>query len=113
TIGSYTFNFGDGGDDITQSMPTISHTFNNQGEYIVRMVVTDSRGKQSANTASFIVEVEPVLALTSVASRKTHGTAGDFDIDLPLTGTTGVECRSPGSNNTFNLIYTFNREITT
>lgn len=57
TISSYTFNFGDGG-DVTQSSPQISHTFNNTGEFAVRLVVTDSRGKVSANTAQFVVEVE-------------------------------------------------------
>ena len=31
---------------------------------------------------------------TSVVSRKTHGTAGDFDIDLPLAGNPGIECRT-------------------
>src|SRR5262249_61279077 len=58
TIASYTFNFGDGGDDVTQSSPTISHTFIEEGEYIVRLVVTDSRGKVSSNTAQFHVEVD-------------------------------------------------------
>ena len=58
SIASYTFNFGDGGDDVTQSSPTISHTFNEEGEYIVRLVVNDSRGKVSSNMAQFHVEVE-------------------------------------------------------
>src|SRR5262249_60654349 len=58
TIASYTFNFGDGGDDVTQSSPTISHTFLEDGEYTVRLVVTDSRGKVSSNTAQFHIEVE-------------------------------------------------------
>jgi len=58
SIQSYTFNFGDGGDDVTQSSPTISHTFIEEGEYIVRLVVTDSRGKVSSNTAQFHLEVE-------------------------------------------------------
>jgi PKD repeat protein len=110
-IASYTFNFNDGGDDITQSTPTISHNFTASGEYIVRLVVTDSRGKQSSNTATFIVEVEPVLALTSIGSREIHGSAGPFDVDLPLSGTAGIECRSPGPGNTFNLIYTFNKAV--
>ncbi|MEY2537279.1 MAG: hypothetical protein QOG67_1019 [Verrucomicrobiota bacterium] len=47
----------------------------------------------------------PVLA--SVGSRKTHGTKGDFDIDLPLTGKRAIECRSGGPNNNYKLIYTF------
>jgi hypothetical protein len=57
SIASYTFNFGDGSDDVTQTSPTIGHTFD-AGEYIVRLVVTDSRGKVSSNTAQFKVDVE-------------------------------------------------------
>jgi hypothetical protein len=57
TIASYTFNFGDGSDDVTQTSPTIGHTFD-AGEYIIRLVVTDSRGKVSSNTAQFKVDVE-------------------------------------------------------
>jgi PKD repeat protein len=56
-IASYTFNFGDGSDDVTQASPTISHTFANRGEYDVRLVVSDSRGKVSSNTAHLILEV--------------------------------------------------------
>ncbi len=40
------------------------------------------------------------LQVTTVVSRLTHGGAGDFDIDLPLTGEPGVECRSGGGNYT-------------
>lgn len=36
----------------------------------------------------------PPLQLVSVVSRKTHGSAGVFDIDLPLSGPPGVECRN-------------------
>ena len=36
------------------------------------------------------------LLPTSVVSRKTHGAAGNFDIDLPLAGSAGIECRSGG-----------------
>jgi PKD repeat protein len=110
-IASYTFNFNDGLNDVTQTSPTISHTFTGTGEYTVRLVVTDSRGKQSSNTATFLVNVEPALGLVSVGSRKTHADAGPFDIDLPLTGPLGIECRAPGPNNTFNVIYTFNKAV--
>jgi hypothetical protein len=45
--------------------------------------------------------------LVSVVSRKTHRGAGNFDINLPLTGTPGVECRSGGANGSHTLIFTF------
>jgi hypothetical protein len=50
----------------------------------------------------------PNLQLTSIVSRKTHGLAGTFDVDLPLTGTLGVECRSTGGNHTFVFMFTNN-----
>ena len=56
SIASYTFNFSDGSDDVTQSSPVIHHTFALPGEYPVMLVVTDSRGKVSANTARFKVK---------------------------------------------------------
>ena len=43
--------------------------------------------------------------LVSVVSRKVHGPAGIFDINLPLTGTRGIECRSPGSTGTAGVDY--------
>jgi uncharacterized MnhB-related membrane protein len=43
----------------------------------------------------------------SVVSRKTHGNAGNFDIDLPITGTTGIECRSGGATNDYTIVLTF------
>jgi hypothetical protein len=39
------------------------------------------------------------LSFVSAASRLTHGSAGTFDINLPLTGQSGVECRGDGSGN--------------
>jgi hypothetical protein len=49
------------------------------------------------------------LTLSDVVSRKTHGAAGDFDIDLPSSGNAGVECRSSGGNHT--LIFTFSNQV--
>ena len=39
----------------------------------------------------------------------THGSAGTFDIDLPLTGTRGVECRSSAALGAghYQLVFTF------
>ncbi|MEY2490169.1 MAG: hypothetical protein QOC70_2111, partial [Verrucomicrobiota bacterium] len=47
--------------------------------------------------------------LTAAVSRKTHGSAGTFDMNLPLTGQPGVECRNSGGNHM--LVFTFNSTI--
>ncbi len=49
------------------------------------------------------------LQLTSAVSRKIHGAAGTFDVDLPLTGAPGVECRDTGGNHT--LVFTFTNTV--
>ena len=54
-------------------------------------------------------DVNNPLTLNGVVSRKTHGAAGDFDIDLPLSGSAGVECRSTGGNHT--LVLTFSNNV--
>ena len=50
-----------------------------------------------------------LLQPTSAVSRLTHGGAGNFDIDLPLTGTAGVECRNGGGN--YTLVVTFSNTM--
>jgi hypothetical protein len=49
------------------------------------------------------------LQITSVVSRKTHGSAGNFDINLPLSGEPGLESRSTGGNHTF--VFTFSNNV--
>jgi hypothetical protein len=44
---------------------------------------------------------------TSVVSRKTHGSSGPFDIDLLLSGSPGIECRSGGPNGNHTMVFTF------
>jgi N-acetylneuraminic acid mutarotase len=40
-------------------------------------------------------------------SRKTHGNAGIFDVNLPLSGTPGIECRSGGATSDYTIVVTF------
>jgi hypothetical protein len=54
----------------------------------------------------------PCLTPSAVVSRKTHGSAGTFDIDLPLTGSTGIECRSGGTNGDYTLVFNFGSSLT-
>ena len=61
-------------------------------------------------TTQVTVTAIPALTLVNAVSRKTHGAAGTFDVNLPLTGTPGVECRSSGGNHT--LVFTFANDIT-
>jgi hypothetical protein len=49
------------------------------------------------------------LALVNAVSRKTHGSVGTFDINLPLSGEPGVECRSGGGN--YTQVFTFTNNV--
>ena len=49
------------------------------------------------------------LLLTGAVSSHTHGGAGTFDINLPLSGEPGVECRATGGN--YTQIYTFDNNV--
>jgi hypothetical protein len=53
-----------------------------------------------------------IIATTKAVSRKIHGGAGTFDIDLPLTGTPGIECRSGGPGNNHQIVVTFFDNVT-
>lgn len=55
------------------------------------------------------VAVTPVQ-LDAVVSRKTHGGAGTFDVDL--TNGSGIECRSGGANGDYTLVFTFANTLT-
>jgi serine protease AprX len=49
------------------------------------------------------------LALTTAVSRKTHGSAGTFDVLLPVSGEPGVECRS--TNGKYTFVFTFSSDV--
>ncbi len=50
------------------------------------------------------------LAMTSVVSRKVHGAAGTFDIELSATGAAAVESRLP-TNGEYTLVYSFSADV--
>jgi len=94
------------------------------GDYIT--IVSDNTGANVAYSATFnfntsrgqheedvyYVRVAPSTSsvnLVSAASRLTHGTAGTFDIAMPLTGTSGVEDRSSSA---YNAVFTFDAPVT-
>ncbi len=56
------------------------------------------------------VLLTPNQELVRAVSRKTHGVAGIFDLDLPLAGPPAVECRSGAAGHT--LVFTFRNPVT-
>jgi hypothetical protein len=73
--------------------------------------VTDVQGFQTWGpiSAAFLDVTGGTTSLLSAASRLTHGAAGTFDIAMPLSGTSGVECRSA---TTYNAVFTFDAPVT-
>jgi hypothetical protein len=49
---------------------------------------------------------------TGAASRKTHGSAGTFDINLPFIGDPGIECRTGGPSGNHQVVVTFANPVT-
>jgi len=101
TISKYTFNFGDGNDDVSQTTPTIQHTFQEAGEYIVRLVVTDSRGKLSSNTAQFKVDVERAAPSPTPTPTPTTTTIEDDDSRIAYSGGWHLQSYSSASGGHF------------
>ena len=98
---------------------------NKIGDYIT--LVSDNTGANVAYAATFnfnpgrgqheedvyYVRVAPAVPVAqSAVSRKTHGAAGTFDVDLPLTGTPGIECRTGGATNDYTMAVTFSASVT-
>jgi hypothetical protein len=94
------------------------------GDYIT--MVSDNTGADVAYSATFnfnatrnqheedvyYVRVSPstsTLNLVSAASRLSNGNAGAFDVNMPLSGVSGVECRSAA---TYNAVFTFDGVVT-
>jgi hypothetical protein len=67
SVASYTFSFGDGSPDVTQSSPTVSHTYTHGGQFFATLTVKDSHGLQSANVAS--VEIKVAAQLFNLSTR--------------------------------------------
>jgi hypothetical protein len=89
------------------------------GDYPETIVVGDFDGdgqqdlvveNLGSNDVSVLLRDCPATAtLLSAASRLTHGSAGAFDINMPLTGTPGVEDRSAS---TYSAVFTFDTPVT-
>ena len=56
-------------------------------------------------------EYQGTLAPLRAVSRKTHGVTATFDVDLPLSGESGIECRSGGVNGQHRIVLDFSTPI--
>jgi Dockerin type I domain len=65
-------------------------------------------GADEKDTYGLIAKFNAINAV----SRKVHGSAGTFDVGLPLAGTPGIECRSGGASNNYQVVVTFGGPVT-
>lgn len=65
---------------------------------------------QSIHQAGTTGRCQSVLAVAGVASRKVHGAAGPFEIDL-LAGSPAVEGRSGGANGDHTIVFRFSNTL--
>ena len=63
-------------------------------------------------SAAFLDITPGAPTVQGAVSRKTHGTAGSFDVNLPLTGSPGIECRSGGATHDYTMVVTFAGNVT-
>ena len=100
-VNGRTFNTGDTPPETFQrSTLLIDHTFvkgNTDNSYPPATYTV------IGNTICSSGNIEPVSAV----SRKKQGDAGNFDVDLPLTGKPGIEDRSGGTSSNYQVIATF------
>ena len=78
----------------------------------IQLPLTSTRVRDQHEEDVYYVRVAPSTSginLVSAASRLTHGPAGTFDVNMPLTGVSGVECRSA---TTYNAVFTFDAPVT-
>jgi len=76
-----------------------------------------SGGPSAVANPTFPTCLGNVVPLTSVVSRKVHGTVGTFDVNLPLVGSPGIECRAvghlpAGATGDYQLVFKFPNLLT-
>lgn len=101
-----------GGDIIPASGPAFSPDGN--GVYIGTAIPTYERVNEYSYLYAFVVASRTQLTApvpASAVSRKVHGTAGTFDVDLPFGGARGIEPRSGGANGAHQVIVSFTTPI--
>src|SRR5215813_7347690 len=108
-------NGGGGGEDASQGSEPLHFGIGTATQATVQVIwpsrIVDTLSSVAANSTLTVVEGSgsTLITLVSAASRLTHGTAGTFDVNMPLTGISGVEDRSAS---TYNAVFTFSAPVT-
>ena len=94
---------------------TIREFYSGTGQFGPGMLVASADGKWLALSTGSGIRLfrvsGPTPPPTRVVSRKLHGGV-PFDIDLPVLGDPGIECRSGGASNTYQIVFTFPTAVT-
>lgn len=91
---------------------SIFHGTNPNGTWKLFVLDEFTSGSGSINsgwTINIATELAPPLG---AVSRKIHGAVGAFDVNLPLTGTPGIECRSGGVSGAYQIVVMFSNPVT-
>jgi hypothetical protein len=96
----------------TATLASVFNGTNPNGDW--QLFVSDDTAATNGGTiAGWCLELTTTagapLQLGAAVSRKTHGSAGTFDIPLTLTGEPAVESRSSGGDHTF--VFIFNNNV--
>ncbi len=67
--------------------------------------IANAFGADGTDIGAF--ELSAGVPVSSIVSRKTHGTSGTFDLALPTSGAAGIECRIAGASMSHQLVLTF------
>src|SRR4029077_1991616 len=100
------------GNTSTKAHVVSSTTTNSCGTY--SNTASFTAGNDGSDSASDSETVVCPVQLSSVVSRLTHGGASDFVINMPLSGTPGIECRTSASLGTgdYTIVFTFSNTLT-
>jgi hypothetical protein len=105
-VNGRTFNTGDTPPEtLERSTLMVDHTF-------VKGNTDNSYPPATYSVVGNTVCSTGTIAPVSAVSRKTHGSAGTFDIDLPLLGKPGIECRKGAVSGNHTVVITFAVPVT-
>ena len=108
---SKTYTFNDGWRLTTDNLDHSKDVIPSGCAMLVRKAVkTDGATVYWVNSPTYVPKM--FLAPLSAGSRKTHGAAGSFDVNMPASNGLSVECRTPGPGNTHQIVFTFASPVT-